>query len=177
MENQTPFDLSSAIGKWRRNLAESSAFRSADLDELEAHLRDAIPGLLAGGLSSEEAFLIACRRLGTRSALESEFVKINAGRTFLNRPWVSGLRFAMVFMILTLFGVGIAIDTTTRQAISARNIEPAWFSFPGVFGVILLFMAIFGAIGYVALLLVSKSGSERLANIDTRPKERTQRSL
>ena len=91
MENQTPFDLSGAIQAWRRNLAQSAAFRSADLDELEAHLRDAIPALEAAGLSSEESFLIASRRIGTRHTLESEFGKINPGRVWLNRPWLAGL--------------------------------------------------------------------------------------
>lgn len=91
MENQTSFDLSSAIQKWRRNLAQSAAFRSADLDELEAHLRDAIPALQAAGLSSEESFLIASRRIGARHTLESEFGKINAGHAWLNRSWLAGL--------------------------------------------------------------------------------------
>jgi signal peptidase I len=91
MENQTSFNLNNAIQEWRRHLAQSAAFRSADLDELESHLRDSIPALQDAGLSSEEAFLIASRRLGTRQALESEFGKIREGRTWLNRPWVAGL--------------------------------------------------------------------------------------
>jgi len=91
MENQTSFDLSGAIQKWRRNLAQSVALRSADLDELEAHLRDAISALQAAGLSSEESFLIASRRIGSRDALESEFGKINPGRAWLNRPCLAGL--------------------------------------------------------------------------------------
>lgn len=91
MEDQTSFDLNDAIQKWRRNLAQSAAFRSADLDELEAHLRDAIPALEAAGLSAEESFLIASRRIGTRHTLETEFAKINTGRAWLNRPWLAGL--------------------------------------------------------------------------------------
>jgi signal peptidase I len=91
MENQTSFDLSGAIQKWRRNLAQSAAFDSSDLDELEAHLRDAIPALQAAGLSAEESFVIASRRIGTRYALESEFGKINGGPAWLNRPWLAGL--------------------------------------------------------------------------------------
>ena len=91
MENQTSFDLSDAIRKWRGNLAQSAAFRSADLDELEAHLRDAIPAFEAAGLSSEESFLIASRRIGSRHTLESEFAKINPARAWLNRPWLAGL--------------------------------------------------------------------------------------
>jgi signal peptidase I len=91
MENQNSFDLSGAIQQWRRNLAQSAAFDRNDLDELEAHVRDAMPALQAAGLSSEESFLIASRRIGTRHALESEFEKINPGRAWLNRPWLAGL--------------------------------------------------------------------------------------
>ena len=91
MENQTSFDLSGAIQEWRRNLAQSASFLSADLDELEGHLRDAISALQATGLSSEESLLIASKRIGTRQALESEFVKIHAGQAWLNRPWLAGL--------------------------------------------------------------------------------------
>jgi signal peptidase I len=91
MENETPFDLSGAIQRWRRNLAQSAAFDSNDLDELEAHLRDAIPALQPEGLSSEESFLIASERIGTRDVLESEFGKINARQAWLNRPWLAGL--------------------------------------------------------------------------------------
>ena len=91
MEDQTSFDLSGAIQKWRRDLAQSAAFHRADLDELEAHLRDAIPALQAAGLSSEEAFVVASRRIGTRQTLESEFGKINSGHSVRNRPWLAGL--------------------------------------------------------------------------------------
>ena len=91
MEDQTSFDLSGAIQKWRRNLAQSAVFHRADLDELEAHLRDAIQTLQAAGLSSEESILIASGRIGTRDRLELEFGKINAGHAWLNRPWLAGL--------------------------------------------------------------------------------------
>jgi hypothetical protein len=81
----------------------------------------------------------------------------------------------MAFMILSLLGVGSLIETARRQAVSDVIVEPAaWFVFPGMFGGLLVAMAILGAIGYVVLLVVSKSGSERLANTDTwpRPKRR-----
>lgn len=117
MENQTSFDLSDAIQKWRRNLAQSDAFDSNNLDELEAHLRDAIPALQAAGLSSEESFLIASRRIGARDALESEFGKINARRAWLNRPIVPVLALALeVVLILVIVGLakGITEETTRR---------------------------------------------------------------
>src|SRR4051812_39783566 len=64
MENKTPFDLETAIGNWRAELAHSPAFKQENVDELEAHLRDAVARWKGTGLSSEEAFLIATRRIG-----------------------------------------------------------------------------------------------------------------
>jgi hypothetical protein len=54
MENSTPFDLETAIGKWRGELAHSPAFKQENLNELESHLRDSIARLGRAGLSSEE---------------------------------------------------------------------------------------------------------------------------
>ena len=48
MENQTAFDLNQAIQRWRENLANSPAFRSENLNELESHLRDSISTLETG---------------------------------------------------------------------------------------------------------------------------------
>ena len=171
MENQTSFDLSNAIGNWRRSLAQSAAFRQADLDELETHLRDAIPSLQAAGLSTEESFLIASRRIGPPNSLESEFRKVQNGPVWINRPWRLGLHFAIAFMILSLIGVAAAIETTVRRA-SVDFIQPPGLVSPAVFGVIVVVMAILGGIGYLALRLVSKSGSERLADIHAWPQDR-----
>ena len=48
-------------------------FDDPDLDELEDHLREEIGVLEAAGLSTEEAYLVACRRLGKPEDLSGEF--------------------------------------------------------------------------------------------------------
>ncbi len=85
MENPTSFDLNHAIQEWRENLAQSPAFRSENLNELESHLSDSIATLQTRGLSAEEAFLIATRRIGKGGALESEFGKLNGTAVWLDR--------------------------------------------------------------------------------------------
>ena len=66
------------IEQWRSYLVHRDAIASADVDELEGHLRDQIDGLEASGLSPDEAFLVAVSRTlqqvwnergGTNSAL------------------------------------------------------------------------------------------------------------
>ena len=85
MENQTGFDLNAAIQQWREKLAEAPAFRRENLNELESHLRDSIAALQAKGLSGEEAFWVATRRVGQSSRLETEFGKVNGSAIWLDR--------------------------------------------------------------------------------------------
>ncbi len=85
MENQTEFDLNHAIQTWREHLSQSPSYRAENLEELESHLRDSVATLAFGGLSEEEAFLIATRRVGASRALEPEFAKVNSQEVWLGR--------------------------------------------------------------------------------------------
>src|SRR5438552_1025753 len=78
MESKTQFDLNRNLELWRQSLAESPSFQPDNLDELEVHIRDSVSTLEVKGLSTEEAFLIATRRLGQPTALDSEFGKVNS---------------------------------------------------------------------------------------------------
>ncbi|MCE5252849.1 MAG: permease prefix domain 1-containing protein [Actinomycetia bacterium] len=70
------FELESQIRKWRGHLRSSGSLREQDLEELESHLRDNIDDLTARGVTTEEAFLIAVRRMGDTEALSNEFAKV-----------------------------------------------------------------------------------------------------
>ena len=85
METATPFDLNQEIQRWRETLGQSPAFRSENLYELETHLRDSIAVLQRQGLSAEESFLVAVKRLGKTGSLEAEFAKQNAQSIWLDR--------------------------------------------------------------------------------------------
>jgi hypothetical protein len=85
MENPTTFDLNNAICRWRDGLRQSPHFREENLAELEAHLRDSVAELQGRGLTDEESFLLATRRLGNPARLDSEFAKVNRGQVWLHR--------------------------------------------------------------------------------------------
>ncbi|MBM3883887.1 MAG: hypothetical protein FJ387_29985 [Verrucomicrobia bacterium] len=87
MEDQTDFDLNRAIRHWRGQLGQSPAYRAENLEELEAHLRDSVSGLMGKGLTEEEVFLVATRRIGASGALEPEFAKINDPGAGAGRRW------------------------------------------------------------------------------------------
>ena len=97
--NQTMFDLNKQIEAWRAALSQAESMRGQDVDELEAHLRDAVEKLRTAGLSDEEAFLIAARRLGTHDGLATEFGKINGQLVGWRRLWWMLLGF-LVFSVL-----------------------------------------------------------------------------
>src|SRR6266481_580554 len=87
MENETPFDLEGAIRKWRDSLLQSSGMRAEELEELELHLRDSVGALQKRGLSEEEGWIIAQRRLGQRAALKKEFAKVTSPAKVLTSTW------------------------------------------------------------------------------------------
>jgi hypothetical protein len=61
------------IGQWRQYLRRQQAVHSADVEELEDHLRSQIDALRGAGLDEDEAFLVAVKRLGDQDALAREF--------------------------------------------------------------------------------------------------------
>jgi hypothetical protein len=82
MHGIDPSSLEEHISEWRRHLRRHQAIHDADADELEAHLRDQIAGLVESGLSRDEAFLIAVKRLGNLDVLSGEFA-----REYSERLW------------------------------------------------------------------------------------------
>jgi hypothetical protein len=129
MENTTPFDLETAIEKWRAELAQSAAFKQENLNELESHLRDSTARLQSSGLSSEEAFWIATRRIGHGGALENEFGKMNRKAVWLQRVlWMLvGVQLWHVASGIAAFGRN-ALTISIRGASTQLGIpeEPFW---------------------------------------------------
>jgi hypothetical protein len=87
MENEPPFNLEDAIQQWRDSLIQSSRLRQEELEELELHLRDSVIALQKRGLSEDEAWLIAQRRLGKREVLKKEFGKVSSPAKVLTSSW------------------------------------------------------------------------------------------
>lgn len=71
------FNLELQIDLWKRHLEKADSIQKDDVDELESHLRDSIDELVGKGLVTEEAFLIAVRRLGDVDMINEEFSKVS----------------------------------------------------------------------------------------------------
>ena len=85
MENQTCFDLNTAIENWRQELAGQSNLTSDVRRELETHLRDTIAGFQQCGLNDEESFWLARRRVGQPQQLGEEFEKVDPAQVWRER--------------------------------------------------------------------------------------------
>ena len=72
--------LETRIGEWRAAVLRGRAVDEGDADELEAHLREQVADLETAGLSGDEAFLIAVRRLGQVDQLTAEFAREHGDR-------------------------------------------------------------------------------------------------
>lgn len=68
--------MNPAIRRWKDELGRSPILSPESVAELESHLRDSVATLEEKGLSTEEAFLIAARRIGPPGNLEAEFAKV-----------------------------------------------------------------------------------------------------
>ncbi len=107
------FDLNESVDRWRQQMRRGGRCGQDDIAELEDHLREEMTSLEKLGLSGEEAFLLAARRLGRTDMLTEEFEKINVRAVWLSRlRWMAlgvlgyflwaELSFAMYQAIATL---------------------------------------------------------------------------
>jgi hypothetical protein len=72
--------LEEQIDQWRGYLRRRQAIHSVDITELEDHLREQVAGLVAAGLATDEAFLVAVKRMGNLDALSREFAREHSDR-------------------------------------------------------------------------------------------------
>jgi hypothetical protein len=72
--------LEQQIEAWRAHLRGSRAITGSDAAELEDHLREQIAVLGEQGLSEDEAFLVAVKRMGAIDALTREFAREHSER-------------------------------------------------------------------------------------------------
>ncbi|MGK2962525.1 MAG: permease prefix domain 1-containing protein, partial [Gemmatimonadaceae bacterium] len=127
------------IDQWRSYLRRRQAIKAVDIAELEDHLREQISGLTGSGLSTDEAFLVAVKRMGDLDSLSREFALEHSERLWKqlvvvpsdstegpSRPrndaivaFALALGAAILFKIPALFGM----DLDTHDFFYARNIS------------------------------------------------------
>ena len=158
------FDLNQAITGWRKALSAQPGFRSADLDELEDHLRETIAELRDKGLEEEEAFLIAARRLGDPRDLSSELAIADpVNRRRFRLRWMVTGALALVFLWLAsgfLIGVGASTVHVVTGNVPALPVAGGGL----LIGLTRLVLLILGVV-LIWKLLASDGGSRKLGSL------------
>src|SRR5262245_4782797 len=73
-------ELEAQVAQWRQYVKRRRALTPCDADELEDHLRGCVEQLVAAGLSADEAFLVAVKRMGSLDELSREFAREHSER-------------------------------------------------------------------------------------------------
>jgi hypothetical protein len=120
------------IAEWRAYVGRAPGVNGHDLDELEDHLRHQIAELSAAGLSADEGFLIAVKRLGDVDGLSREYAREHSGRLWkqlvrsgadeperASSGWVTTLAFAVA--------AAVAVQVA-RLAAGFPDEEPTWLA-------------------------------------------------
>src|ERR671921_818636 len=136
--------LEEQIDRWRSYLQRRQAIHSVDVAELEDHLREQVAVLADAGLATDEAFLVAVKRLGELDALSREFAREHSERLWKQLVLVSAdpaepgartRREAMVVFALALAAAALVklpalfgIDIDDPEGFYGRN--AAFFVLP-----------------------------------------------
>ena len=115
------FNFDAQRRAWRDTLLREDALGPSEVDELEDHLLSEIEVLETAGLSKEEAFWVAAKRVGDHSALATEFGKVNRKAVWSKRiQWM--LAGYLVVMVLSTFvsavsnGAALLVASLSRSA-------------------------------------------------------------
>ena len=79
-EQREAISLEQQIDQWRSYLSRRQGIHSVDVAELEDHLREQVASLVDAGLATDEAFLVAVKRMGDLDGLSREFAREHSER-------------------------------------------------------------------------------------------------
>lgn len=121
--------LEADITSWRAFIEERSRVGERDVDELEDHLRNQIDDLVEAGLSGDEAFVVAIKRIGALDEIAREFAQEHSGGVWRqlvvgerDRESVAGPTRMLGFALAAALAFAVAVQI----AIAAGDEEPWW---------------------------------------------------
>ena len=124
--------VESQIAEWRAYVARAPSVNGHDVDELEDHLRHQIAELTEAGLTPDEGFLVAVKRMGDVDALSREFAREHSGRLWKQLVLAGDdepARVASGWLEALVFAAGAAVAIqAARLAADFPDEEPTWFA-------------------------------------------------
>ena len=122
--------LEDRIAEWRLYVTAAPGVDGRDADELEDHLRDQIVELGAAGLTPDESFLIAVKRLGEVDGLSREFAREHSGRLWRQlfpEPETAQETGAGGWVEAVAFAAGAAVVVQAARLLAQiPDEEPTW---------------------------------------------------
>src|SRR3990170_422387 len=122
--------VESQIAEWRAYVADAPGVNGHDVDELEDHLRHQIAELNAAGLTADEAFLVAVKRMGDLDGLSREFAREHSGRLWKQLVLGGGAepaRAAASWVEPLVFAVAAAVVVQLARLLAELpEDEPMW---------------------------------------------------
>ncbi|MBA2292551.1 MAG: hypothetical protein H0W15_08850 [Gemmatimonadales bacterium] len=127
--------LEDQIAQWRSYLNRRQAIHSVDVAELEDHLREQVEGLTSAGLATDEAFLVAVKRMGDLDTLSREFAREHSDRLWkqlvVSSSDTGGVApavrkdalVALSFAVLAGIAVKVGIELDLANSVYVRNMS------------------------------------------------------
>ncbi|MFF3063580.1 permease prefix domain 1-containing protein [Oerskovia sp. NPDC057915] len=135
-------ELEAQIDQWRSYVQRRQAISTADVDEMEDHLREQVADLTATGLDDDEAFLVAVKRMGNLDEVSREFAREHSDRLWKQLVLVpdagttgrDGRSWRELAVVLALaVGAGVAVKVASElvgdETVLMRNVSLLVFPF------------------------------------------------
>jgi len=119
------------IAEWRAHVAKAPAVNGHDVAELEDHLRNQIDELSAAGLTADEAFLVAVKRMGELDGVSREFAREHSGRLWkqLFEPYEEAALLGEGWLDALVLAIGAAVAIqVARLSAGFPDEEPTWLA-------------------------------------------------
>ncbi len=145
--------LDTQIASWTDYLRARQSVSGPDIDELENHLRDQIADLIGSGLSDDEAFIVAIKRMGSLNEVSREFAREHSDRLWkqlvMDEPDATprrGRRFTLVLALAVAAAVAVKIPALFGLTIIGEAMNGSNFYLLNTSLLVLPFLAAFFAV-------------------------------
>jgi hypothetical protein len=131
--------LEEQIAQWRAYVSRRQALHGTDVEELEGHLRDQLAALTESGLTGDEAFLVAVKRMGSLDALSREFARAHSERLWKQLVISSGAsdadapantsrtEFLVVLSLAVAAALAVKVPALFGHPLSPNEYVPAFY--------------------------------------------------
>ena len=132
-------ELEAQFAQWRHYVQRRRELQPSDAEELEDHLRGCVDELVAVGLSADEAFLVAVKRMGSLDELSREFAREHSERLWkqlvltgeTGSP-VADTRSRRDLWVMVICAAGAAVSIKAPELFGLRLAQDASFYGPNV---------------------------------------------